>query len=164
MRWLIWGVIYLAGHFLLYAVVLRRLKPFSREGVIFRYHLFSAVAVVSALLGGMTVTGRWGNLVAAVGVLSLQGIYSMSFLELWSLAQGGYSLGILEHVERGKMGTDLSPMYEIGASKKQDRVEGLQRLGLLHRDGEEIILTGFGRVVAAAAWGVRQALNLRHPA
>lgn len=168
MRWLMWDTCYLACHLLLYATALRTLPAFSRENVIFRYHWVSAAIVGSVVTVAVATTRRWSDLAAAVGVLSLHGIYSMSFLELWSLAQGGYSVSILE--EAGHVGPpveakrDVSILHQMGASKTRNRLETLERLGFVRGQGGLIALTPFGRVVAGALLVIARILNLRQPA
>jgi hypothetical protein len=163
-----WDGCYLACHLLLYATVLRTLAAFSRENVIFWYHLVSAVIVGSVVTVAVATTRRWGDLAVAVGVLSLHGIYSMSFLELWALAQGGYSIGILE--ETGHVGppleskTDVSILHQVGASKRQNRLDTLERLGLVSGQADLIALTPRGRLVTGALWIIARILNLRQPA
>lgn len=79
--------------------------------------------------------------------MSLHGIYSLSFLELWSLAQGGYSLNILEYIHsKGEVGVeaDLSQLKQIGSFKKANRIDSLQRLKLIRHQEEQLSLTQFG--------------------
>src|SRR4030095_9686993 len=83
--------LYLIAHFLLYVFIFRKLSVFRTEKGIFLYHFVAALAFALALLG-WAIAGQaqpgWPEIVLmAAG----QGIYSLSFLELWSLAQGGYS-------------------------------------------------------------------------
>jgi hypothetical protein len=166
-RWLMWGGCYLACHLLLYATVLRTLAAFSRETVIFRYHMISVIVVGSVVTVAAATSSRGVDLATAVGVLSLHGIYSMSFLELWSLAQGGYSLSILEEAGYGgptvESKRDVSILHQIGASKTQNRLDTLARLGLIRGQGGVIALTLVGRLVAGALWIFARVLNLRQP-
>lgn len=168
MRWLTWAGCYLVCHLLLYATVLRTLPAFSRENVIFWYQGISVLVVGSVVTVSVAHPRRWGDLAAAIAVLSLHGIYSMSFLQLWSLAQGGYSVGILEDV--GHVGLlvpsqrDVSILHQIGASKRQNRLGTIERLGLVRVSGDVIALTPFGRRVAGSLWTFARILNLRRPA
>lgn len=163
-----WGGCYLTCHLLLYVIVLRRLAAFSRETGIFRYHLISVLVVGSVVAVAVATRSREVDLATAVGVLSLHGIYSMSFLELWSLAQGGYSLSILEETGHEGMPTQSSEhasiLHQIGASKTQNRVDTLEKLRLVRGQGGVIDLTPFGRLVADALWIIAKTLKLRQPA
>lgn len=151
--WLSWAVAYLAVHFFLYSIVLRRLPIFSQERLIFLYHVVPAGCVACLVLAALA-GGRTGPAVASgVAVLGLQGIYSLSFLELWSLAEGGYSLSVLRHVDAAQRdGRCLEPsrLREIGAAKKESRIRSLERLGLVRRQRDRLALTGLGRAAAGA--------------
>src|SRR5438093_12043221 len=86
---------YLVTHFLIYLIVLRNTRLFRSERVIFLYHFIPAVIMALAVVGLSIVLSSEEMLASAVLVISLQGIYSLSFLELWSLAHGSYSISIL---------------------------------------------------------------------
>jgi hypothetical protein len=154
---------YLLAHLALYALVLRNLRPFSREPVIFLYHLASVAGTV-LVLGALLLAGPDDgvSLAAAVGVVALHGIYSTSFLELWSLSEGGYSLAIMAHVEERRsrgLPVVLEGLRDIGRSKQSARLGGIERLGLVRRAGGRVSLTPAGSVVAAGlavvAWAAR---------
>ena len=120
---------YLSLHFLLYAFFLRNLRLFYGEKTIFLYHAlsFGAFSVAAASLWLLHAKDlRW----AAIGV-SLHGIYSLSFLEFWALSDGGYSLRILDRIDRNGPSADLGVLETLGASKKKYRLESLKRLKLI---------------------------------
>jgi hypothetical protein len=147
----LWYVVYFAAHLLLYAVVLRRLPAFRREGVIFAYHALSAVAVTLSVVVGWLV-GQGFDLEWAVAIVGLHGLYSVTFLELWSLAEGGYSLQILEGLagaERRGEPADVEALRAIGAAKQGNRLAGLASIGLVRYEGSRVALTGIGRAVAS---------------
>ena len=156
---------YLAAHLALYCLVLRHRPAFSREIGIFLYHLMSAAGTALVLLLGV-VLGPPGalDLATAVGIVALHGIYSLSFLELWSLSEGGYSLAIMAHVDRARSRgrlVSLEAVHRIGWSKQANRLDGVERLGLIRRERGHVALTPLGRVVA---WGlalIAWAANIR---
>ena len=93
---------YLAAHFATYVVALRHWAALRSEKGIFLYHFGSAVFVgLAGVTFAVLEPDRFG-LSGLVLVLSLHGIYSLSFLELWSLAQGGYSLSIIASVAQAE--------------------------------------------------------------
>ena len=143
---------YLVAHLAAYVAVLRRLGPFRTEKGIFLYHFVSAVAVCSAAaLAGFLDPQEFG-LAGFVIVLSAHGIYSLSFLELWSLAQGGYSLSVIAAIsaaEAAGTAPDFSALAQIGAGKQQDRIRGLEKLGVIATVNGRISLTLRGRGIAA---------------
>ena len=158
-----WGVLYLGVHLLLYVLLLRHTRLFLREKVIFLYHAFSALTVTGVLLGATAIATQCGGLVSAMAVISLHGIYSLSFLELWSLAEGSYSLSILDHVDAARgadAGIDLAELHRIGAVKKGSRIESLQRLRLVGRRGDRFGLTPLGRLGVVGLGIVLWAANL----
>jgi hypothetical protein len=149
----VWYAVYLAAHLLLYVLVFRRLPAFRREGVIFAYHALSAVGVTLTVLLSPLVTRTPFNLEWIVAVIAIHGIYSTTFLELWSLAEGGYSLQILEHLDRSERRgepADLAALRAIGAAKQRNRLAGLTSIGLVRQAGGRVELTGGGRLVASA--------------
>jgi hypothetical protein len=158
---------YILAHAGLYAGCLRQRPAFRRERTIFLYHLCSWIAgvCVFGILGLMTR----GWPVAGVFVVlcgSLHGIYSLSFLELWSLSQGSYSLSILAEVERDpslqSLLLDTARLGAIGQQKRNARLISLQQLGLLNQQG---IITGTGRGIAAVIAGIiwlTKGRNLNH--
>src|SRR5262245_51334221 len=149
---LISTAVYLALHFALYAVALRHLPLFRREWAIFGYHAVSALALAVVCVAWLVVAPGPEHFAIAAGALALHGLYSLSFLEVWSLAEGGYSLAILARVEALRAagaGVDPAALQRIGGAKKGARLDSVQRLGLVHRSGERLGLSAIGRAVAA---------------
>jgi hypothetical protein len=149
---------YLLSHLLVYALVLRHSVGFRSEKGIFLFHFVSALLVTVmaagyALFEPTPASFGWAGVVL---IVSLHGIYSLSFLELWSLAQGGYSLSILASINAHASGTqpDFSKLERIGKMKLEDRIRSLEKLGLIKVQGAEIVLTGRGSVAAAAMHGL----------
>jgi hypothetical protein len=144
---------YLVAHFAAYVLVVRRLDTFRTERGIFLYHFVSAViACSSAALAGFLEQEGFG-LAGFVIVLSLHGVYSLSFLELWSLAQGGYSLSIIAsiaHAEATGVEPDFSGLAAIGVAKQDDRIFALERLELVATSNGLISLTSRGGTIALA--------------
>ena len=102
----------------------------------------------SILLGMYIAAPGRGSLEALVGAASLAGIYSLSFLELWALADGGYSLRILEHVDsQDERREDFSRMHTLGEVKKNERIQSLVKLRLIHERNGMFNLTRWGQVV-----------------
>jgi hypothetical protein len=150
MVWIVLGVAWVCVHLLLYVAVLRYLKAFRREAVIFGYHCasFAALVLTLAVSGGLAT---WGGAAA----ISIHGIYSLSFLELWALSDASYSLSILWQVDQFRFrgltahSTDISGLEAIGASKRHGRTETLVRFGLARKRGDSLELTRPGAVTAA---------------
>ena len=147
-----WYALYLAAHLVLYFAVLRHLPAFRSERTIFLYHALSAVAVSLVAIISLFVPGAGVDLVWVVGVIALHGVYSTTFLEVWSLAEGGYSLQILEHLERAeRLGQepDREALRAIGIAKQGNRLAGLASIGLVRQEAGRLSLTPRGRAVAS---------------
>lgn len=125
---------YLAAHFAAYALVLRHSASFRTERGILFYHAGSLTLAVLAALGFALVDLAGFGAPAVILVLSAHGIYSLSFLELWSLAEGGYSLQIIASIARAQATgsePDFVRQQQVGDEKQRDRLAGLMKLGLI---------------------------------
>jgi hypothetical protein len=148
----LWYALYIAAHLVLYFAVLRHLPAFRSERAIFLYHALSAVGVSLVVVASLFVPGSDADLEWVVAVIALHGVYSTTFLEVWSLAEGGYSLQILEQLERAErrgQGLDAEALRAIGAAKQGNRLAGLASIGLVRQQAGRVSLTPAGRVVAS---------------
>jgi hypothetical protein len=148
---------YLAAHFLAYVVFLRHAARLRTEQGIFFYHFASAVLTGLAGLTAAVAELDGFGFVGLVLVLSVHGIYSLSFLELWSLAQGGYSLSVLRSIERAEASgaePDFSHLERIGETKQRERLAGLEQLGLIATNDNQAALTDRGGAIATLLRGL----------
>ena len=138
---------YLGAHFSVYFLALRHLRLFQREKPILLYHVVSFLAWGVWFFAAQPV-----GITSAIGLLSLHGIYSLSFLELWALSDGGFSLRILENAgdTQGCTAAQLESMRVLGGAKIRGRIQTLERWRLVTEHENKYRLTGFGRVFAAA--------------
>jgi hypothetical protein len=147
---------YLAAHLSLFLLWLRRMALFKREAAIAAYHVLSYVLLVG-ILGAVAVIGRDARGYALAGLAAgLHGIYSLTFLELWSLTEGSYSLSLLSKIDSSGPAVtvdELVALKSIGATKRSVRLESLRRLGLIS-EGPAFKATFLGRVCSAAFSGV----------
>ncbi len=142
---------YLAIHFLMYLIVLREFTAMQYERGIFRYHFFSAVVMGFIVIAVIALSPSEESFAIGAGMLALHGLYSISFLEIWSLAQGGYSLSILQWAAKGKQNPETQSMDDLGAigdGKRVNRLAGLISLGLVCEDSGLISLTNMGKIFA----------------
>jgi hypothetical protein len=140
---------WLALHFFAYALVLRHRSTFQTERGIFQYHLVSALLITTTAAISCLLSASEPMFAAALGTVAAHGIYSVSFLELWSLSQGSYSLSIMAGTRKVLSHAKLVDTFSrIGNEKKEGRIAGLSSSGLVHRDGGYWRLTGAGRVLA----------------
>lgn len=150
---------YVVAHFAAYALVLRHWAGLRSEKGIFLYHFASAVIAGLVGLAFAVLEPDTFGLSGLVLVLSLHGIYSLSFLELWTLAQGGYSLSIIAgiaHAEASGKEPDFSGLAAIGQAKQADRVAALERLGLVSGTEGRIALTPRGSQIAFLLHALRR--------
>lgn len=162
MAWLVYALIFVTLNFVVYTLGFRHFRAFSSERLIFLYQVLSFLLLPLLLLSvAPPVREIFAGLISA---MSLHAIYSLSFLELWSLSEGSYSLRMVDRVERmGVMpeDTDTSDLEKIGASKKSVRLESLIGLGLARQNGAAYGPTGLGRIVAMALRFLVWLVNIR---
>lgn len=146
------GLSYLALHFMVYVAVLRERPFFQTERGIFFYHFVSALlftAVASLLCATMS------DVVAVptvFGLAATHAIYSTSFLELWSLAQGGYSISIIAGIASGAILSReklVAAFFQTGNTKKKNRIIALAKSSLIQQVGDCWQLTARGRLLTA---------------
>ena len=148
-----WMIIigYLAVHLALYVAAFRFWPVFRTEGGIFLYHLVSALVVVVLTVSALIATPSIERVALCLGLVALHGIYSLSFLELWALSEGGYSLRILSEIEKraGATPTSLTDRFAaLSAQKKAGRLESLISLGLVQQNGPLFQVTRKGAAIA----------------
>jgi hypothetical protein len=146
------GLAYLASHFLLYVFVLRGRPLVQSERGIFLYHFGSAAVLTLVALCFAVTYFSDAAIAIAIGLSALHGIYSLSFLELWTLAEGSYSMSILTGIaSRGTLSRNalIAAFARIGDAKKSDRLAVLSNLSLSSRDGNHWRLSRRGRLLAS---------------
>jgi hypothetical protein len=145
------GLSYLVLHALLYVLVLRDRPLFQSERGIFLYHFVSAALLALVAFAAAIIHFSDAALAIATGLVAIHCIYSISFLELWSLAEGSYSMSILTGIaSQGTLSRNalIEAFARIGDTKKGDRLSVLSKLSLAHRDNARWRLSPRGRVVA----------------
>ncbi len=147
---------YLAAHLCLFLLWLRRVPLFRREAVIAGYHAISYLLLVG-ILGSVAIMGRDARGYALAGLAAaLHGVYSLTFLELWSLTEGSFSLSLLRRIDSSEHDLtvdELLALKSIGATKRTVRLQSLKRLGLI-AEGPAFKVTFLGRVFSVAISGV----------
>jgi len=140
---------FLLAHAGLYFAVLRDSAALASEKGIFLYHFISAVLVAGGFGAWAVVHGGADAWSWFACVVMLHGLYSLSFLELWALADDSYSLAILEIIDRGGAAAVPALMHrlqEIGMSKQASRLDALRTIGLIREAGDgSVALTLAGR-------------------
>jgi hypothetical protein len=145
------GLSYLVLHALLYVFVLRDRPLFQSERGIFLYHFVSAALFALVAFAAAITHFSDATLAIAAGLSAIHCIYSISFLELWSLAEGSYSMSILTGIaSQGTLSRKalIDAFARIGDAKKGDRLSVLSKLSLASRNGNHWRLSARGRLVA----------------
>jgi hypothetical protein len=157
-------MLYLAGHAALYFVVLRDWPALESEKGIFLYHVASAIGV-SGIFGVWAVAGDSDAWTWFVCVVMLHGIYSLSFLELWALADDSFSLAILQAIDRSGVASREAlgqALQTIGTRKRSLRLDSLGRIGLLRATSSgSVALTCVGRAGVLFGRGLLFLVNVR---
>jgi hypothetical protein len=145
------GLSYLAAHVLLYVFMLRGRPLVQSERGIFLYHFVSAVLFALVTFGVALTHFNDAAIAIAIGLVAVHGIYSLSFLELWTLAEGSYSMSILTEIaSQGTLSRNalIDAFARIGDAKKSDRLFVLSKLSLGCRDGCYWRLSARGHLLA----------------
>ena len=146
-------LIYILLNGIIYGLVLRRLKAVRSERGIF---LFQTISFVILLCITAVFAFRHSAFNAAglfvLSAISIHGIYSLSFLEVWSLSEGSYSISILRHLNSAKdpvSREQLEQLGAIGVQKDINRQAVLLKLGLIRKTGPDSVgATTFGYLLA----------------
>lgn len=156
-------VLFLVAHFAAYAAHFRNQVFFRTERGILLFHLAPALAVP---VGVLMATADQGPAMAALLTFSAaaaHGIYSLTFLELWALAEGSFSLPILRAIRAGGNGGAAAVVAELtalGDRKKAKRARSLLELSLASEKAGVLRLTPRGRLVAMLFHVLRRLANL----
>lgn len=164
---LVWiGCLQIALHLIVYILFFRAYPFFKAERGIFLFHITSFLFLVAFSAAAWMLAEASGLMfMAGVLVISLHGIYSMSFLELWSLSQISYSIAILDAIlenPRVSIPELVEKFSATGSEKKTSRINGLQRIRLITVSGGNVTLTSKGDVIAKALLCLRWIANLRN--
>lgn len=141
--------LWVGAHLVAYVVGLRHWHVLHSEKGILAYHVLSVTTLAVALATGVLA---WPGLLHAAGAVALHGVYSMTFLCLWSSSQGGFALRLMQRLADGPIERQaLEKAFGRWADGKQGvRLAGLQRAGLLELQPHGYRATRRGAALAAA--------------
>jgi hypothetical protein len=144
---------YLVLHVLLYVFVFRGQAVFQSERGIFLYHFGSAMAFTLVAFAIAFTHFTDATFAIAIGLSAIHSIYSISFLELWTLAEGSYSMSILTAIaSQGMVSRNrlIDAFARLGDAKKVNRLSVLSTLSLACREGGHWRLSARGQMLANA--------------
>jgi uncharacterized protein YoaH (UPF0181 family) len=152
------AAVWCLGHLSIF-VIMRGRPLVASERRIFAFHIasFAALTIVVAIF-----VASGASIGTGAGALSIHGIYSLSFLELWSLSEGGFSVIALLKLSRKPVPrvSLLDELGTIGQRKKDDRLQKLISGGLVSGDAI-LALTERGRWAANAVRFLRLVANFK---
>ena len=158
-------LLYIATHMIIYVVWLRHLSFLRSEKGILLFHLISWCFAVSFTgVGLLLLRESSDNLLMCIAIASAaHGIYSLTFLELWTLSEGSYSFQLLSAIESSGSVTKqvFNELADVGNQKRVRRIETLIGLGLVRRDGTLLKITPKGTPFAIAMRALYLLCNLR---
>jgi len=145
------SLIFIFLNFLIYFFYYRH-RPIGRsEKGIFLYQLMSLLILTTLTVLIVHDQNLEAFITAIIFSISIHGIYSLSFLEIWSLSEGGYSLQILDIIDRN-MGflpeESFNNLVKVGDEKKSKRINSLVKLNLIKVSGNYISLTYYGIIAS----------------
>jgi hypothetical protein len=156
-------LLYLSIHAALYFAILRDRGGLNSERAIFLYHFASATILIGAFGVWVFASSNSDKWTWFVCVIMLHGIYSLSFLELWALADDSYSLAIMQIIGRDSA-AGLEQMQEleaVGVRKRAARLHTLLAIGLVREGGNgSLTLTAAGRTAVAFGRSVLFLVNV----
>jgi len=151
-------------HFLAYVAFKKQSPPLQTERGILAFHVLSFALATVLVTAGSILTASGSSLAWAAAVLAVHGIYSLTFLELWTLSQISYSREILLRVREGvfKDANEAPPdLVAIGDQKRSGRLHSLEALGLIRQSNGGVNLTSAGKCVSALLRLLQYLPNMR---
>lgn len=143
---LAFAFVWIALHLSCYFLFIRASTRLNSEKVIVVYHL-SSWSILGCVLSAAVLAGGTGGSVPVVAALGLHGIYSMMFWEIWGSSEGGFSLRIMDQIDRGRLDRmELLEYFEkLGHEKRTSRLDDLERFRLVKGIGQryEVGVIGF---------------------
>jgi hypothetical protein len=140
---------YLLTHLAVFVLWFRHRTWAASERAILLFHLIPAVLVVAAAVFLLVVKWNEASFAVFLSLVSAHGIYSLTFLELWTLAQISYSRDVLRNVrENGLDETAVADLVTLGERKRAARLGVLASSGLVRREQDRWTLTAKGRIAA----------------
>jgi len=137
-------ILLLAMFFILHTAILKRYLASERRILLFHIGLFIFLPFCS-----IAIKSQLGGQIISLDFFLIYGIsaiYSLSFLELWSLTEGSYSLQILNALQAGINVRDLGS--SIGHQKQVNRLKGMTGLGLIQEHNNVFEVSRIGWLIA----------------
>lgn len=136
----------------------------ASESGIFKLQLLSSCFI--GVMGGILILKNPDSTIFSciLGCIFLHGIYSLTFLEFWALAQGSFSQEIVKLALRQSI-TDfaLTQLINIGDEKLKTRLSGLHAGGMIKLQNGLWIISPKGIPSSACMFYIQRMVNLQDP-
>jgi hypothetical protein len=143
-----------ALHFVIF-LIQRGTGLLRSERRIFLFHLTSFAGLIAAI----AVLSSADLSIALMSAAALHGIYSLTFLEFWSIAEGGYTITLLRTLSvEQPIDSDsvIRILSAIGDRKRETRIDALTGLRLITIGEDRVVrLTTLGLMVARLLGALR---------
>lgn len=148
--WLsVYCITQLTAHFVTYVGWFRHSRFAASERAVFLFHFLSACAIAAVSAGSVFAFRSSDVFAAACAAIFAHGIYSLTFLELWTLAQISYSREVLLRAREGQLDEKtIAELAAVGEAKRTLRLAALSRGGLVRHECGQWTLTRPGRIGA----------------
>ena len=136
----------------------------TSEGGIFKLQLISSCFV--GVIGGLLILKNPDPTIIScvVGCIFLNGIYSLTFLEFWALAQGSFSQEIVKLASHQPItDTSLTKLINIGDGKLKTRLNGLHARGMIKLQDGLWVISPKGTPSSACMFYIQKMVKLQDP-
>jgi len=136
----------------------------TSEGGIFKLELISSIFV--GILGVLLIFKNPDPIIIScvLGCLFLHGIYSLTFLEFWALAQGSFSQEIVKlALHKQITNTSIDQLIEIGDGKLKSRLKGLEAGEMIKFQDDIWVISAKGIAFSACMHYIQKIVDLRDP-
>ena len=151
-------IIHLSVYFIFFRHILKT------EQSIFGYHFLIFLLILICSIFNFYLVPIYENFYTCVLACCIAAIYSLTFLELWTLSQISYSREILLKVREKTLNSNSSDAVELqklGAKKRIERLSSLKNMGLLREDHGLWSLTQKGKTLALLLITLLKLSNLK---
>lgn len=151
-------IMHLSVYFIFFRYILKT------EQSIFGYHFLIFVLILLCSTFNFYLLPIEENFYTCVLACSIAAIYSLTFLELWTLSQISYSREILLKAKEkilNSNSSDTEELQQLGAKKRMERLSSLKNMGLLSEDQGLWSLTPKGKTIALSLIALLKISNLK---
>lgn len=148
-------MLYILCHLAFYLLYGKKIMVLGTERGIFLFHFLSFCFLVTVSISISYILHLDKSVITGMAVAGMHGIYSLTFLELWALLQGGYLIRVL------KFAPNLKGLEELGDRKLNERLISIQKLGLISVRDDVVSITFFGKIISSLLFTVVKLCNLK---